>query len=233
MPRGRLFRVRQTVRVDQLQTRMATVGLGALAEDGFVLAGGYALRAHGFGARNSDDIDLFTDQLDTERFAAAVERLVEAYRADGLEAEVVRQAPLFARVVVAGEAKADLGADLRQFPAVRLDVGPVLSEQDAVGSKVGTVYTRLEPRDFMDVQAILDSGRYEPDALLALADRREVTPLDRAMFAGQLDAGSRLPDAGFTRYGATPELIARIRHTARTWAAQLRQAANDGQAPGD
>jgi hypothetical protein len=90
MPRERLFRVRQTVRVDQLQTRMATVGLGALAEDGFVLAGGYALRAHGFGARNSDDIDLFTDQLDTERFAAAVERLVEAYRADGLEAEVVR-----------------------------------------------------------------------------------------------------------------------------------------------
>ncbi|WP_460654098.1 nucleotidyl transferase AbiEii/AbiGii toxin family protein [Kribbella endophytica] len=210
--------------MDELQTRMATVGLRALAEDGFVLAGGYALRAHGFGTRSSDDIDLFTDQLDTERFAAAVARLVAAYRADGLKAEVVRQAPLFARVVVGDEAKADLGADLRQFPPVRMEVGPVLAEQDAVGSKVGTVYTRLEPRDFMDVQAVLDSGRYDTDALLALADRREVTPLDRPMFAGQLRAGSRLPEAGFARYGATPDLIARIRSTANEWAEQLGRA---------
>jgi hypothetical protein len=207
---------------------MATVGLRALGEDGFVLAGGYALRAHGFGARSSDDIDLFTNRLDTELFAAAVERLVSAYRVDGLQAEVVRQAPLFARLVVNGEAKADLGADLRQFPPVRLEVGPVLSEQDAVGSKVGTIYTRLEPRDFMDVQAILDSGRYDTDALLALADQREVTPLDRPMFAGQLRAGSRLPDTGFLRYGATPDLIARIRRTATEWAEQLEHGKKAG-----
>jgi hypothetical protein len=210
---------------------MATVGLRALAGDGFVLAGGYALRAHGFGARPSDDIDLFTDRLDAELFAAAVQRLISAYQADGLEAEVVRQAPLFARVVVAAEAKADLGADLRQFPPVRLEVGPVLSEQDAVGSKVGTIYTRLEPRDFMDLQAVLDSGRYDADALLVLADQREVTALDRPMFAGQLRAGSRLPDAGFLRYGATPELIARIRQTAREWAEQLDHAARAGREP--
>ncbi|MGC4940591.1 nucleotidyl transferase AbiEii/AbiGii toxin family protein [Kribbella sp. DT2] len=214
--------------MDQLQKRMATVGLRALARDGFVLAGGYALRAHGFGARSSDDIDLFTDRLDAELFAAAVERLVAAYQADGLKAEVVRQAPLFARVVVDGEAKADLGADLRQFPPVELEVGPVLSEQDAVGSKVGTVYSRLEPRDFMDVQAILDSGRYTTGALLALADRREVTALDRPMFAGQLRAGSLLPDAGFLRYSATPDLIARIRRTATGWADQLDHASTAG-----
>jgi hypothetical protein len=210
--------------MDALQDRMARVGLRALADDGFVLAGGYALRAHGFGERGSDDIDLFTDVLDPERFAAAVERLVKAYQADGLEAEVARQAPLFARLVVTGEgasAKADLGVDHRMLPPAQLAVGPVLSEADAVGSKVGAVYSRLEPRDLMDVQAVLDSGRYDVDGLLALADQREATPLDRPMFARQLLAGSRLPDAGFERYGATPELIERIRATACAWSEHL------------
>jgi len=49
--------------MNPLQTRMATVGLQALADRGFVLAGGYALQAHGFGHRESDDIDLFTNDL--------------------------------------------------------------------------------------------------------------------------------------------------------------------------
>jgi len=208
--------------MNPLQIRMAIVGLRTLADDNFVLAGGYALRAHGFGDRDSDDIDLFTDLLDAERFARAVERLVGAYREDGLETDVTRQAPAFARVVVTdesgAEAKADLGVDHRGFPSVLLDVGPVLSEPDAVGSKVGALYSRLEPRDLIDVQAVLDSGRYDTDALLALADRREATPLDRQMFAGQLLAGSRLPDAGFVRYGASPELITRIRAMAVEWA---------------
>jgi hypothetical protein len=83
------------------------------------------------------------------------------------------------------------------------------------------VYSRLEPRDLIDVQAVLDSGRYEPDELLALADRREAIPLDRQMFAGQLLAGSRLPDSGFERYGASPELIARIKATVEAWGEHL------------
>ncbi|WP_432940981.1 nucleotidyl transferase AbiEii/AbiGii toxin family protein [Kribbella sp. CA-253562] len=215
--------------MDPLQTTMATVGLQAVAGDGFVLAGGYALRAHGFGDRDSDDIDLFTDLLDAERFAGAVERLIAAYDAEGLRADVARQTPAFARIVVTGPdgatGKADLGVDHRQFPPVVMKIGPVLSEQDAVGSKVGAVYSRLEPRDLIDVQAILDSGRYDRDTALALADQREVTPLDRPTFAGQLRAGSRLPDAGFTRYGAPADLIARIRQTAAEWADQLERAA--------
>jgi hypothetical protein len=137
---------------------------------------------------------------------------------------VVRQAPLFARLVVDETAKADLGVDHRQFPPVQMDVGPVLSEQDAVGSKVGAVYSRLEPRDLIDVQVTVDSCRYDPDALLVLADQCEATQLDRSMFAAQLLAGSGLPDSGFERYGATPELIAKIRRTAIEWAGRLNQS---------
>jgi hypothetical protein len=200
---------------------MATLGLQALADYGFVLAGGYALQAHGFGHRESDDIDLFTNDLDPTPFAEAVDHVVTAYRAAGLDAEVARRAPLFARLVVESVAKVDLGVDHRQQPPVSMEVGPVLSEADAIGSKVGAVYSRLEPRDFIDVQFVLDSGRYVENTLLALADLREANPLDRQMFAGQLRAGARLPDAGFMRYAATPEQIARIRRTATAWALEL------------
>lgn len=37
--------------MNPLQTRMAILGLRALAVHGFVLAGGYALQVHGFGHR--------------------------------------------------------------------------------------------------------------------------------------------------------------------------------------
>jgi hypothetical protein len=204
---------------------MAVLGLQAVAAYGFVLAGGYALQAHGFGRRESDDIDLFTN--DPGHFAEAVDQLVTAYRSAGLQVEVTRQVASFARIVVTdgdASAKADLGVDYRLLPPATTDVGPVLAEADAVGSKVGALYSRLEPRDLIDIQAVLDSHRYSTHALLALADQREVTPLDRGVFAGQLAAGSRLPDAGFQQYGATPELIARIRATARQWAEQLNQS---------
>ncbi|WP_329002760.1 nucleotidyl transferase AbiEii/AbiGii toxin family protein [Kribbella sp. NBC_00709] len=210
--------------MNPLQTRMATLGLQALADHGFVLAGGYALQVHGFGNRESDDIDLFTNDLDPDTFAEAIEHLVTAYRSAGLQVEVVRQVPTFARLVVTDDdtaAKADLAVDHRLLPPTITSLGPVLSEADAIGSKVGAVYSRLEPRDLIDVQAVLDSDRYSTDALLALADQREVTPLDRTMLAGQLRASSRLPDAGFQWYGASAELIARIRRTAEQWAERL------------
>ncbi|MFG1911745.1 nucleotidyl transferase AbiEii/AbiGii toxin family protein [Kribbella sp. NPDC048928] len=214
--------------MNPLQTQMATVGLQALAGHGFVLAGGYALQLHGFGDRESDDIDLFTNDLDPNHFAEAVALLTDTYRGTGLAAEVARQVASFARLVVTDAggamAKADLGMDHRLLPPTMSTVGPVLSEQDALGSKVGAVYSRLEPRDLIDVQAVLDSGRYDADALLALADQREVTALDREMFAVQLRTGARLPESGFQQYGATPELIARIRDTAGQWAERLARS---------
>lgn len=194
-----------------------------------MLAGGYALQAHGYGTRESDDIDLFTNVMDAENFAAAVDQLVSAYDASGFSVEVARRAPLFARLVVDSAAKVDLGVDHRQRPPVLSEVGAVLSEADSIGSKVGAVYSRLEPRDFIDVQSVLDSGRHTPATLLALADQREALPLDRPMFAAQLRGGARLPDTGFSRYGATPDQIARIRRTATEWALELDRQA-DGHA---
>lgn len=47
--------------------RLAKLGLAAIAERGFVLAGGYAVSANGIGNRPSDDVDLFTSIPDPTR----------------------------------------------------------------------------------------------------------------------------------------------------------------------
>jgi hypothetical protein len=65
--------------VDELQDRLARIGLGSLGEYGFALAGGYALQAHGLVQRVSEDVDLFTDRWDVQDFAHAVEVVRRAY----------------------------------------------------------------------------------------------------------------------------------------------------------
>jgi hypothetical protein len=42
--------------------RLAEIGLAAISEFGFVLAGGYAIAANGMGDRPSEDVDLFNQQ---------------------------------------------------------------------------------------------------------------------------------------------------------------------------
>ena len=66
--------------MDELQDRLARIGLGSLGEYGFALAGGYALQAHGLVQRVSEDVDLFTDRWDVQDFAHAVEAVRRAWR---------------------------------------------------------------------------------------------------------------------------------------------------------
>ncbi|HEY5248777.1 MAG TPA: nucleotidyl transferase AbiEii/AbiGii toxin family protein [Dermatophilaceae bacterium] len=48
--------------MEDLQGSTGRIGLGRLSDYGFVLAGGYALQAHGLVERMSEDVDLFTDR---------------------------------------------------------------------------------------------------------------------------------------------------------------------------
>src|SRR5579864_1977068 len=150
--------------MDELQGRLARVGLEVLAEYGFALAGGYALQAHQLVDRMSEDIDMFTNRWDTTEFKRAVDVVSEAYRRAGLEVSVTQRAETFARLQVtdprgARAATVDLAADARRLEPVNLSVGPVLAERDAVASKVGAVFSRGEARDYIDLVGILDSGR--------------------------------------------------------------------------
>jgi hypothetical protein len=121
----------------------------------------------------------------------------------------------------------DLGRDYRSRPAIETDIGPVVSVEDAVGSKVGTVYERGEAKDYIDVQAAAQFGRYTRDELLALGDEREFTSMDRGMYAEQLAAAAQIPDAKYAEYGMSPEQTAALKQDMTNWAQQLRtRAAN-------
>jgi hypothetical protein len=66
--------------MDQLHWRPAHTALAEASTWGFCLAGGYAVQAHGFLDRPSEDVDLFAT-TDEERFSDAL----AAVCADGVD----------------------------------------------------------------------------------------------------------------------------------------------------
>jgi predicted nucleotidyltransferase component of viral defense system len=66
-----------------------------------------------------------------------------------------------------------MGVDWRKHPPVQLAIGPVLDADDAVANKVCALFGRAEVRDYIDVDAVLASGRYTK------ADRALIRPMCR------------------------------------------------------
>lgn len=112
--------------MDPFHKRLAQVGLGALADYGFALAGGYAVQAHGLLERPSEDVDMFTTLTAEQTFPEAVRAAVTAYADAGLRVDVLLQNATFARLSVRDpsteqESKVELGIDWRQHPPTILD----------------------------------------------------------------------------------------------------------------
>ncbi len=213
--------------IDPFKARVIELALDAVAAQGFALAGWNALAAHGLLTRPTQDIDLFTP------VAGATGQVLDAVRtalaADGYAVHVLRAADDgdFAELHVSRDGQTtqlDLGRDWRAHDTVRLDVGPVLHLDDAVGSKTTALLGRALPRDFIDVAAALD--RYTRRELLELAFTRDpgLRPADAALAAQQLD---RLQDDQFTPYQLTSGDITAFRMRFASWP---RDAARDLEA---
>jgi hypothetical protein len=121
----------------EYQRDVTHLALTALAGGGFALAGSGAIREHGIIDRPTQDIDLFTSVTSGEAFAASITRLAAAMSEAGLKIVVRRSAPQFATSPSpTGQAvEVELGVDWRAAEPVTLAIGPVLSLEDAVGSK--------------------------------------------------------------------------------------------------
>jgi hypothetical protein len=213
--------------IDELQREVATIALRTAARHGFALAGGNALIAHGIIDRRTDDVDLFSDQ--ETAVAAAADAVEGALRAAGFEAERRDQAAglddVFygmgeglAEWVITAPGGEQTMLQMAYFDRTRgpvtMDVGPVLDLEDLAGSKVCALASRVEPRDYVDTAAALQ--RYSVDQLISFA-RRLDPGLEARDFA---DAGTqldRMPDGLFTRYGLSPEDVARLRHQFAAW----------------
>jgi hypothetical protein len=162
--------------MDPFHERLARVALDVAASYGFALAGGYAVQAHGFLDRPSADVDLFAEASAQFDFSQAVDAVIAAYRRDGLQADAEVRSSTFARLSVSiGEerAKVELGVDWRKNEPILLAIGPVLHADDAVANKVCALFGRAEVRDYVDVAAILASGRYSEEDLVRLAEEHD------------------------------------------------------------
>lgn len=211
--------------MDPFHERLAQVGLTALAEYGFALAGGYAVQAYGLLERPSEDVDMFTTIAAEKQFPAAVHAAVSAYKAAGLTVEILLENPVFARLSVSDPAshhgsKVELGIDWRQHPPAVLGIGPVLSRDDAVANKVCALYSRGQARDYIDVDAALRSGTYTRRQLLALAVEHD-PGFETTHFVQALRAIRRLPLAEFTAYGLSATQATALVEDLMAWAENL------------
>lgn len=215
--------------MDDFHRLLARVGLAAAAEYGFALAGGYAVQAHGIIQRPSEDVDLFTSTM-RDDFADGVAKICAAYRENGFGVRIDTDSPQFTRLWVSdprtGRAsKVELAADLRSQPPVSMAIGPVAHLNDVAAGKVEALFGRAEARDFIDVNALLSSGRFTRTELLNLAASRD-GGFDRSVFAEMLGALDIYPDTELTAYGLSPTQVAGLRERMAAWRRELSD--NDG-----
>jgi hypothetical protein len=215
------------VPVSELHRDIAAVALRAAAKHGFALAGGNALLAYEFVARETEDVDLFTNvESGVEAAADAVE---SALRKAGFT--VVRQdktaglADIFEGmgeglaewIVTAPDGRQtmlQLSYFDREHEPVRMDIGPVLDLEDLIGQKVCALASRIEVRDYIDTAQALQE--YTAAELIRLARRRD-PGLDQRDFAEAGRELDRLTDAQFAQYDLTPHDIAAVREAFADW----------------
>ncbi|MGH8890468.1 MAG: nucleotidyl transferase AbiEii/AbiGii toxin family protein [Acidothermaceae bacterium] len=206
--------------MDELQARVARIALAACPDLDYALGGGLAVVAHGLIDRPTEDIDLFCTHSAVARTAA--ERISAALEDDGLLVHVDIAVEDFARLLVeipdGGTVKLELVRDYRAHPPVRLDIGPVLHPDDAVANKMGALFGRWYPRDYLDVDAALT--RYSRSQLLDLAAAHD-PGFDLPHFRDALAELNRLPDSAFTSYGISTADLAAMRQRFAAWSNEL------------
>jgi hypothetical protein len=210
---------------EELQRDVTRAALRALEGTPFALAGSGAIREHGIIDRPTQDVDLFTSDVDPSRFGAAVDSVIKELRSTGHTVDERRRVEQFAQLHVTTDegrfVEVDMGVDSRESEPVVLSIGPVLSLDDAVGNKVSALYSRAEDRDYLDVDSIRTSGRFTDAALIDAARERDLG-FEVPMFINQLDGAQKLRPERVADYGVQPVQLDAIKQRFAQWAAELR-----------
>mgnify|MGYP000854470756 CR=1 FL=1 len=189
---------------------------------GLLLAGGYALQAHGCADRRADDLCFVTAHRAPITEPAAA--MAAALRERGLSAEPEAGGPRMARVLVTDEiagwsCAVELSReDLRDAP---LDAGVclVVGLDDAVGLAVRALHDRGLPRDFIDVAAAGDRYGFRD---LERLGARHADEWRTEELVQRLETVDQLADEAFTRYGVDEERITAIRRFAYAWVEEIK-----------
>jgi hypothetical protein len=99
-------------------------------------------------------------------------------------------------------------------------LGPVLHPDDAVANKMCALFGRALARDFVDVDAALQSGRYSHEDLMRLAHRAD-GGFEPRMFAVALGAIVQLSGQDFAVYGVDDHSLDELRTRFEQWREEL------------
>ncbi|MEU8031750.1 nucleotidyl transferase AbiEii/AbiGii toxin family protein [Streptomyces sp. NPDC049099] len=200
---------------------------------GLVLAGGYALQAHGLVRRPHGNLDFATESSEgMDRIAAAVGATLEAR---GRQVRAGAVAPLTAQLTVTdpptGEPCA-LALHKEAFwqPPELTEYGPALSLEDAVGTKIRALYDRGAAVDLIDARAA--AARFSLPGLEALGRRHAHDPFDLPTLQSRLTGTDFYSDVDFLRYGLTEEQVVALRVWAQRWSDDIAERLlEDGASP--
>ncbi|MFI5684439.1 nucleotidyl transferase AbiEii/AbiGii toxin family protein [Streptomyces sp. NPDC051636] len=198
-----------------------------------VLAGGYALQAHGLLQRPHANVDFATESSEAmERIAEAVGSALEAR---GRQVRAGVGTALTAQLTVTdpptGEPCA-LALHKEAFwqPPQLTDYGPALSLEDAVGTKIRALYDRGAAVDLIDARAAAD--RFSLPRLEELGRRHAHDPFDLPTLQSRLTGTDFYADQEFLRYGLDEPQISALRAWAQHWSDDIAERLlEDGASP--
>ncbi|MFC9926860.1 hypothetical protein [Streptomyces sp. NPDC127190] len=200
---------------------------------GLVLAGGYALQAHGLLLRPHANLDFATESAEAmDRIAESVTAALEARgRQVRAGTGTARTAQLTVTDPPSGEICA-LALHKEAFwqPPELTEYGPALALEDAVGTKIRALYDRGAAVDLIDARAA--AARFSLPDLEELGRRHAHDPLDLPTLQSRLTGTDFYADADFRRYGLSEEEVAAVRAWAQTWSDDIAERLlEDGASP--
>ncbi|MGW0992232.1 nucleotidyl transferase AbiEii/AbiGii toxin family protein [Streptomyces sp. NPDC002523] len=191
---------------------------------GLVLAGGYALQAHGLLRRPHANLDFATENSESmERMARAVGAVLEAR---GRQVRTAAVTALTAQLTVVdpptGE-PCELALHKEAFwqPPELTEYGPALSLEDAVGTKIRALYDRGAAVDLIDARAA--AARFSLPDLEELGRRHAHDPFDLPTLQSRLTGTDFYSDADFTRYGLDEAAVTALRAWAQHWSDDIAE----------
>lgn len=215
---------------EEQQREITRVALRSLDGTSFALAGSGAIREHGLADRPTEDVDLFTSDVDLQRFSSAVHAVVLGLREAGYDVAELRRVDQFARLEVttadSHQVDIDMGVDWRVAEPTVLAIGPVLSLEDAVGNKLSALYSRAYARDFLDIDSIRASGKFTDAELIRSAIERD-PGFEVPMFVTQLALVHRVLPEQVGQYNVDADQLNAIKNRFDVWASILTEEIPD------
>ncbi|MFD4788702.1 hypothetical protein ACFWN1_16910 [Streptomyces sp. NPDC058459] len=210
--------------ISELHQRLLADIVSAGSPYGLVLAGGYALEAHGVVGRVHGNLDFATES--GTAMADVGRGLVVALEVRGRGVRVEGVTALAAQLVVGDpQSGEDVGLALHKEafwqPPALTPYGPALSRTDAVGTKIRALYDRGAAVDLIDARAAAE--HYSLPELEELGRRHAYDAFDLPTLQSRLTGTDFYSDVEFLRYGLPREDVGPLRAWAQHWSDDIAE----------